>query len=103
MSKKKTNKDDPKAKGEALKRAIHQTHEKTVARLESALGKLQEGSRQWVEIVNELASEDRRYRRELQEYGDQISLMTTPRYEFIARVQRGSVVWSSPEEEAIRR
>lgn len=103
MSKIKINNDGPMANGKALEKSIHQTHERTVARLESALRKLQEGCRQWVDVVNELAAEDRRYRRELEEYRDRILIATTPRYEWIARVQQGSVVVSTPEDDAIRR
>jgi hypothetical protein len=71
--------------------------------LEGALKKLQEGSKQWVDIVNELAAEDRRYRRELEDYRDRILLQTTPSYQFVATIQRGSVAISSPEDEEMRR
>ena len=103
MSKIKINSDDPKANGKALEASIHETHERTVALLKGVLDKLQEGSRQWVEIVNELAAEDRRYRRELEEYRDRILIATTPKYVWIARVEQGSVVVSTPEDDAIRR
>jgi len=103
MSKIAISPDDPRANGKALEASIHETHERTIARLEDALNKLLVGSKQWVDVTRERAAEDRRYRAELQQFRDQINIATTPKYEFRATIQAGSVVWSSPEEEAARR